>query len=61
MRPDLSKAYCFIGYKDINNILLKEAVLIKEKRAFIVIDIKAILIERLLLKTGLFTDVGIVS
>jgi hypothetical protein len=61
MRLDLSKAYYFTGYKGINNILLKEAAPVKEKRAFIVIDIKAILIERLLLKTGLFTDVDIVS
>ena len=61
MRPDLSKACCFIDYKGINNILLKEAAPIKEKRVFIVIDVKAILIEHLLFKTGLFIDVGIVS
>jgi hypothetical protein len=61
MRPDPSKAYCFIGYKGINNILLKEAAPIKEKRALTVIDVKAISIEYLLLKTGLLTDVGTVS
>jgi hypothetical protein len=61
MRPDPSKAYCFIGCKGINNILLKEAAPVKEKRAFTVTDVKAILIEYLLLKTGLFTDIGIVS
>jgi hypothetical protein len=61
MRLDLSKACYFTGYKGINNILLKEAAPIKEKRAFIVIDVKAILIEHLLFKTGLFIDVGIVS
>jgi hypothetical protein len=61
MRLDLSKACCFIGYKGINNILLKEAAPVKEKRAFTVTDVKAIPIERLLLKTGLFTDIGIVS
>jgi hypothetical protein len=61
MRLDLSKAYYFIGYKGINNILLKEAIPIKEKRALMVIDVKAILIEHLLLKTGLLTDVGTVS
>jgi hypothetical protein len=60
MRLDLSKAYCFTGCKGINNILLKEAASVKEKRAFIVIDVKAILIERLLLKTGLFTDISMV-
>jgi hypothetical protein len=61
MRPDLSKACYFTGCKGINNILLKEAAPIKEKRVFIVTDVKAILIERLLLKTGLFIDVSIVS
>jgi hypothetical protein len=61
MRPDLSKAYYFTGYKGINNILLKEAAPIKEKRALTVIDVKAILIEHLLLKIGLLTDVGTVS
>jgi hypothetical protein len=61
MRPDLSKAYCFTGYKGINNILLKEAAPIKEKRALTVTDVKAISIEHLLLKTGLLTDVGTVS
>jgi hypothetical protein len=61
MRPDLSKACYFTGYKGINNILLKEAAPVKEKRAFTVTDVKAIPIERLLLKTGLFTDVSMVS
>jgi hypothetical protein len=61
MRPDPSKACCFTGCKGINNILLKEAAPVKEKRAFTVTDVKAIPIERLLLKTGLFTDVGMVS
>jgi hypothetical protein len=61
MRLDLSKACCFTGYKDINNILLKEAAPIKEKRALTVIDIKAILIEYLLLKTGLLIDISTVS
>jgi hypothetical protein len=61
MRPDLSKACCFIGYKGINNILLKEAAPIKEKRALIVTDIKAISIKYLLLKTGLLIDVGTIS
>jgi hypothetical protein len=61
MRPDPSKACYFTGYKGINNILLKEAAPIKEKRALTVIDIKAISIEYLLLKTGLLIDVGTVS
>jgi hypothetical protein len=61
MRPDLSKAYCFIDYKGINNILLKEAAPIKEKRVLIVTNVKAILIEHLLLKTSLLIDVGTVS
>jgi hypothetical protein len=61
MRPDLSKACYFTGYKGINNILLKEAAPIKEKRALTVTDVKAISIEHLLLKTGLLTDVGTVS
>jgi hypothetical protein len=41
--------------------LLKEAAPIKEKRVLTVTDIKAILIEYLLLKTGLLMDVGTVS
>jgi hypothetical protein len=61
MRLDLSKACYFTGYKGINNILLKEAAPIKEKRVLTVIDIKAILIEYLLLKTGLFIDISTVS
>jgi hypothetical protein len=61
MRLDSSKACYFTGYKGINNILLKEAAPIKEKRALMVTDVKAILIEYLLLKTGLLTDVGTVS
>jgi hypothetical protein len=61
MRPDLSKACYFTDYKGINNILLKEAAPIKEKRALTVIDVKAISIEHLLLKTGLLMDVGTVS
>jgi hypothetical protein len=61
MRPDLSKACCFIGCKGINNILLKEAAPVKEKRVLTVTDIKTISIEYLLLKTGLLIDVGTVS
>jgi hypothetical protein len=61
MRPDLSKACCFIGCKGINNILLKEAASVKEKRALTVTDVKAILIEHLLLKTGLLINVDTVS
>jgi hypothetical protein len=61
MRLDPSKACYFTGYKGINNILLKEAAPIKEKRALTVIDIKTILIEYLLLKTGLLIDISTVS
>jgi hypothetical protein len=61
MRPDPSKACYFTGYKGINNILLKEAAPIKEKRALTVTDVKAISIEHLLLKTGLLIDVNTVS
>jgi hypothetical protein len=41
--------------------LLKEVAPVKEKRALMVTDIKAILIKHLLLKTGLLIDVGTVS